>query len=324
MPDFTSHHLLAWVVRPRLPAPLQAAATRCPAAYFWGAQGPDPLFYAPFPGSLLPAYGHLLHLVAPGATFAALCRLARQAPAGRQEAALAYLAGFCCHYAMDSTFHPYVYALQVASQSRTPPGMHPALHGLIECRLDERLFAWLTGRPVEAFSPAGLYRPRPDWLPAVSGLLQGLLAGEYGLALAAGPAAGAFWACYGFNCLAYGHSSRLLAPPLAALSQLRGMPGRYVSHLKGTGAAAWLPGGGMGRTQVLPLFDRAISHSRALADACLQAVQAGAALPEGLFLQLFDAGNPHPAPKARRLAGMLGARARAALGGALEEGRVNL
>ena len=45
MADFVSHHLFGRQALTVFPAPAQRAAACRPACFFWGCQGPDPLFY---------------------------------------------------------------------------------------------------------------------------------------------------------------------------------------------------------------------------------------------------------------------------------------
>ena len=52
MADFVSHHLFGGQALAVFPASAQALAQAHPACFFWGCQGPDPLFYRKiWPGS---------------------------------------------------------------------------------------------------------------------------------------------------------------------------------------------------------------------------------------------------------------------------------
>ena len=45
MADFVSHHLFGEQALAVFPATVQALAESRPACFYWGCQGPDPLFY---------------------------------------------------------------------------------------------------------------------------------------------------------------------------------------------------------------------------------------------------------------------------------------
>lgn len=89
-----------------------------------GSQGPDPLFtLGMFPLRLknrpLP-YGHLLHQARTGAFLCALTRRAKDLG----DAERAFAMGFLTHYALDTTFHPYVYAHSYDGRARYSSAKH--------------------------------------------------------------------------------------------------------------------------------------------------------------------------------------------------------
>ena len=62
MADFVSHHLFGRQALTVFPAPAQRAAACRPACFFWGCQGPDPLFYRKILlGSPLHKLGNRMH-----------------------------------------------------------------------------------------------------------------------------------------------------------------------------------------------------------------------------------------------------------------------
>lgn len=121
-------------------------------AYFWGAQGPDFLFchrYFPWmKGRTLKAYGSRLHETKPSITLNAMRDFLKQHgdPSYRS-----YVLGFLCHYALDSTAHPYINAL-AAELARERPNETPStMHGEIEAALDAIVLRHETGKlPSEA------------------------------------------------------------------------------------------------------------------------------------------------------------------------------
>ena len=115
--------------------------------YIWGAQGPDFLFcHRFFPwmkGRSLKGYGNRLHSdVKPSATFSALREfLSRHPDPGYR----AYVFGFVCHYALDSTAHPYVNALATELAAQRPWETVNTMHGEVEASLDAIILRRETG-----------------------------------------------------------------------------------------------------------------------------------------------------------------------------------
>lgn len=115
-------------------------------AYYWGAQGPDFLFchrYFPWmSGKSLKTYGSRIHSANPSPMFDAmrnfLCR--HKDPAYRS-----YVLGFVCHYALDSTAHPYVNALAAELLKDRPYETLSTLHGEVEGALDAIVLRRETG-----------------------------------------------------------------------------------------------------------------------------------------------------------------------------------
>lgn len=115
--------------------------------YIWGAQGPDFLFchrYFPWmKGRSLKEYGSRLHSeVKPSVTFSAMREfLSRHRDPGYQ----AYVTGFVCHYALDSTAHPYVNALAAELAAQRPWETVSTMHGEVEASLDAIILRRETG-----------------------------------------------------------------------------------------------------------------------------------------------------------------------------------
>ena len=115
--------------------------------YIWGAQGPDFLFchrYFPWmKGRSLKEYGSRLHSeVKPSVTFSAMREfLSRHRDPGYQ----AYVTGFVCHYALDSTAHPYVNALAAELAAQRPWETVNTMHGEVEASLDAIILRRETG-----------------------------------------------------------------------------------------------------------------------------------------------------------------------------------
>lgn len=107
MPSTYAHRRFGAQAAARLPEELRGIVSRHRALYDIGLHGPDILFYYhALRSNPISARGGAMHDQPGSAFFAAARGLLREAE--DQEAALAYLLGFICHFALDSTCHPYV------------------------------------------------------------------------------------------------------------------------------------------------------------------------------------------------------------------------
>ena len=143
MPACLTHYYFARTVAQSLGAALPQDAPE----YIWGAQGPDFLFcHRFFPwmkGRSLKEYGSRLHSeVKPSVTFSAMREfLSRHRDPGYR----AYVTGFVCHYALDSTAHPYVNALATELAAQRPWETVSTMHGEVEASLDAIILRRETG-----------------------------------------------------------------------------------------------------------------------------------------------------------------------------------
>lgn len=129
MPSFVTHWYFAAQVREAAPPAIARLCTSASDAFFWGSQGPDPFFFD-LSHPEIAGLGGKMHRSAIYPAFSALA-----AETGRSPSALAYLFGFCTHYALDRTTHPYI-----ESQSRRLMAHYgvdeSAAHKLCEADLD--------------------------------------------------------------------------------------------------------------------------------------------------------------------------------------------
>ena len=162
MADFVSHHLFGRQALTVFPAPAQRAAACRPACFFWGCQGPDPLFYRKILlGSPLHKLGNRMHSEKTDELFAALSRAVRDLSGDAQEIAAAYFYGFVCHYALDSEIHPYVYCRQMQFCTENPKLSASAVHSRIESDIDYLLYERACHRPITEFDPEERYQLSP-------------------------------------------------------------------------------------------------------------------------------------------------------------------
>lgn len=107
MPSTYAHRRFGANVLDHLPAPLREKLEAHRELYDIGLHGPDVLFYYHAEKSTpVAALGNAMH-DEQGRTFFDRARRVVHEEADR-EAALAYALGFVCHFALDSTCHPYV------------------------------------------------------------------------------------------------------------------------------------------------------------------------------------------------------------------------
>ena len=108
MPSYVTYHIFAATVQRVTSDSVAHIASSYPAAYRWGSQGPDPLalYHAPFP-SALRRLANRVCTEPPAPLFESLCKAA---VASHNTAALAYVFGFCTHYALSRVTYSFISA----------------------------------------------------------------------------------------------------------------------------------------------------------------------------------------------------------------------
>lgn len=136
MPALISHYLLAQ--RALDAYQKNGGAPVDQDAYFWGAQGPDFLFFQiPFPWRKtrsLNALGRRMHKGDPSQVLAAIREYSILHRS--DNIVRSYLFGFLCHYSLDRTVHPFIYSQIAALHSQYPKSSDSFLHCQIESALD--------------------------------------------------------------------------------------------------------------------------------------------------------------------------------------------
>ena len=140
MPSQYTHQLIAEAVLDRLPEHIRAAISS-PAAFALGAQGGDAFFFC-WLGSPRRNLGRRMHC---GEIYRDFCMLAGAQGAQQRS----YAAGYVCHYAADTVFHPFVYAL--CEQFGREESARAKWHAYIESDLDAYFIASRLGIPVAAY-----------------------------------------------------------------------------------------------------------------------------------------------------------------------------
>jgi hypothetical protein len=129
-------------------------------AFLLGNQGPDPLFYAAV-NPIIAGYhklGQTMHHAKTPELLAAFKESLCVLTDGEKSIGRAYALGFLCHYALDSTMHPFVYCHQYALCDAGEPGLTRddgnEVHGVIESEFDEMVLFTKRGETIATFNPS--------------------------------------------------------------------------------------------------------------------------------------------------------------------------
>ncbi len=159
MPAILTHDLFGQGVLEDVTSLLKVRSAAERDAFLLGNQGPDPLFYLvvdPLMHKWSPL-GGALHDTSGATVLLALREAALRLEGRERSVARAYVAGFACHWLLDSTVHPFVYWWQNGLCSAGVPGLDesaaPRVHAEVERDLDEMVLFATTGRTVERWRP---------------------------------------------------------------------------------------------------------------------------------------------------------------------------
>lgn len=153
MPAIITHHLFGTAMKSRLGEDAFATNDEL-SAFLLGNQGPDPLFYAAFTPRMVEykKLGNAMHARSCARALDAMREFARTLTGDAALIANAYLCGYICHYALDSTAHPFIYAQQDEITSVGIEGLGPEagsyVHSQIETDLDSALLMRMTGQTI--------------------------------------------------------------------------------------------------------------------------------------------------------------------------------
>ena len=141
MPDIAVHAAFGKEVLSSLPQEVRDSI--CPEPYTFALFGPD-LWFMHRPWLRRQGRGRQMHTTRMGAFLLSLLRQARSGPC--REEMFSYLAGFLCHYALDSTAHPYV--IWVTTEERHFPRSHMSLEHALDAAEIRRAGLWGTAHPI--------------------------------------------------------------------------------------------------------------------------------------------------------------------------------
>lgn len=109
MPSTYAHRRFGADVLAQLPYPLRRTLEQHRELYDMGLHGPDLLFYyKALQSNPVNRLGNAMHDQKGEVFFTRARSVVENTPEARRDAARAYALGFICHFALDSTCHPYV------------------------------------------------------------------------------------------------------------------------------------------------------------------------------------------------------------------------
>ena len=168
MPDPTVHVSFGREVLASLPEEVRDVIM--PEPYTFALFGPDVWFlYKPF--GRHESRGRRMHTTLPGLFLMSLLRRAAASPAKAEM--FSYLAGFLCHYALDSTAHPYI--IYVTENLHAFPRSHMSLEHALDAAVMRRDGCWGEKHPVTDH-----YFPRLRLPEAMQADLDAVYASVYG------------------------------------------------------------------------------------------------------------------------------------------------
>ena len=117
--------------------------------FFWGAQGPDILFYSRLmPWMIGPDYRKYatpLHEEGSGELLSIMASMLSACSGDDRKRMLGYCMGMCCHYSLDRVTHPLIYWVEEGMRAEDSRGPDYKYHGEIESMLDVMLLRRETG-----------------------------------------------------------------------------------------------------------------------------------------------------------------------------------
>ena len=141
MPDIAVHHAFGQEVKASLPPEIQRELLEEP--YTFALYGPDPWFmYQPW--KRRQGRGRRMHTTKTGSFLISLAGKAMNGSSPRET--FSYLAGFLCHYALDSTTHPYI--IWRTTETWPTRKAHMDLEHALDISLLKREGFWTERHPV--------------------------------------------------------------------------------------------------------------------------------------------------------------------------------
>ncbi len=152
MPDVAQHHAFGQRVLDRLPQEIRNVLSE--PTYQFAQYGPD-LWFMFEPWKRRNGRGRRMHTTKTGEFLMALARRTKSGTASRET--FSYLAGFLCHYALDSTTHPYI--IWQTTETWPTHRAHRDLEHALDAALLKREGVWGEKHPVTDYHFPGVQLP---------------------------------------------------------------------------------------------------------------------------------------------------------------------
>lgn len=143
MPAILTHDFFARDAKDEVSSQVRLLSRDAHDAFMLGNQGPDPLFYLVIEPriSKQSRVGNLMHHARPAKLLLSLHDALTMLTKAERPVGEAYAAGFLCHYLLDVSLHPLIYANEFAicdaGTKRLDRSDGPIVHAEIERSLDE-------------------------------------------------------------------------------------------------------------------------------------------------------------------------------------------
>ncbi len=190
MSHFTTHHIFGQqILKNGESAAVRLIESNLPA-FCWGLQGADLLYSHRHVNeySELPTYGRLIHGEKTNTLFTFLAHdLLNHRKCLDFDTLMAYYYGFCCHYALDRSLHPYVFSLQkrIEEAANGAPNFASA-HWYIEDGIDHELSGHLSSLTPARGPAEDYYCADRNVRRSIGGLYSRILWNVYGIRTQAG------------------------------------------------------------------------------------------------------------------------------------------
>lgn len=192
MPAIITHHLFGTAIQSRLGEDAFPTNDEL-SAFLLGNQGPDPLFYIVFSRKMIEVkrLGSDMHQRNMARSLDAMREFARALTGDSKSIADAYLKGFICHYTLDRTAHPFIYAQQNQITGAGVKGLGPEsggfVHSQIETDIDAALLERMLGQTIATWRVHDhVLIASNEVLNVIDKLYRYAAAGVYGVVLPAG------------------------------------------------------------------------------------------------------------------------------------------
>lgn len=236
MPSFITHHVFGHeVLKKCTEGDVLRIIWENESAFNWGLQGPDLLFFrkALSGKSTLHPYGNTMHSDRDvGGLLSDMKKYIYGVQGEKQkETLLSYFYGFLLHYCLDSTVHPYVYALQEREAGKTPTLNTSYIHARIESDIDSAIYPLFSGGQSATEFDLKQYAYTDEMTSLVEGLYRTVLLERYGINVLEGEIISSFSDAYFLERLLIDKSG-IIYPLANFIEGILGKQGKYTGNIK--------------------------------------------------------------------------------------------